>query len=430
MSLAILQDPATKKWLNGRCNSLQIDNGLNLQYLGNSSYLKTVNGEVEATTGSPLPPAPSATQTIYVNKGGNDSTGDGSFAQPYLTIGVAMASFTSTISSNAYVIMVGPGTYIENVLIKPKVYLVGVPTYLGDGVGITGTLNLDPSWTTFSGVVSAISNLSVSGIITFDFTLSGTSVSTGQFISIYNITTNNTITSIGGALSPGMQFLGSYLPGNINITGSCSLRFINSFCGSTLTATADGNTSVSHPINMSLINSYITHLTSISSSTASPVSIAFANTTIGLSTTITGAGTTTSGFYNIARGCLFTGSPSIVSQNAGSYTPAVSGGVNISAVTAAAGYYDVVGNKVTTYAKFTCTVATTSTTFGFICTLPAGFTNITTPIGLGMCSSTINGLSGVGNFIGSSLTFAGTMLSVAGPTAGVIIGMNFTYFIN
>ncbi len=51
------------------------------------------------------------TQVKYVNKSGNDTTGDGSLARPFLTISAAQAAITDATALKIYTIYVGPGTY-------------------------------------------------------------------------------------------------------------------------------------------------------------------------------------------------------------------------------------------------------------------------------------------------------------------------------
>lgn len=56
---------------------------------------------------------------LYVAKNGNDTTGDGSFFFPYLTIGEAIANVSGNTVDNPVKIVVAPGTYIENPMTVP-----------------------------------------------------------------------------------------------------------------------------------------------------------------------------------------------------------------------------------------------------------------------------------------------------------------------
>lgn len=61
----------------------------------------------------------SPANTIYVAKNGNDTTGDGTFFNPYLTIAEAVNNVSGNSSSNPIKITVAPGTYTENPMVVP-----------------------------------------------------------------------------------------------------------------------------------------------------------------------------------------------------------------------------------------------------------------------------------------------------------------------
>ena len=70
---------------------------------------------------------PSITQTVYVQKGGSDLTGNGSFGNPYLTVRKGVSSITDSSSSKPYTVIIGPGDYIEtgSITIPTFVAVVG-----------------------------------------------------------------------------------------------------------------------------------------------------------------------------------------------------------------------------------------------------------------------------------------------------------------
>jgi hypothetical protein len=72
--------------------------------------------------------APAASQTIYVTKYGNDTTGNGSFDTPYLTLSKAIeAANLIASSSNPVAIMMSSGTYIEDNSSNPlEITIAGV----------------------------------------------------------------------------------------------------------------------------------------------------------------------------------------------------------------------------------------------------------------------------------------------------------------
>lgn len=57
------------------------------------------------------------TQVIYVSKDGNDTTGDGTERKPFLTIQAAVNSLP-LLSTTHFIIQVGVGAYLENVVIR------------------------------------------------------------------------------------------------------------------------------------------------------------------------------------------------------------------------------------------------------------------------------------------------------------------------
>lgn len=72
--------------------------------------------------------SPSIPQTVWVNKGGNDSTGAvGDFSRPFLTVEAAYAAITDAAPSKQYVMIIGAGEFIMNnpVVAKPNVFLCG-----------------------------------------------------------------------------------------------------------------------------------------------------------------------------------------------------------------------------------------------------------------------------------------------------------------
>jgi hypothetical protein len=95
---------------------------------------------------------PSATTTVYVRKGGNDTTGDGSFENPLLTISAGMVLVATLPLStggtgenqavNNPVCSVGPGLYVENVALPANINLVGST----DGATqVVGAITIDAS---------------------------------------------------------------------------------------------------------------------------------------------------------------------------------------------------------------------------------------------------------------------------------------------
>jgi hypothetical protein len=134
-----------------------------------------------AASGGGSGPAPALTQILYVNKGGNDATGDGSITKPFLTIQAATSSVTDASTLKRYAILVGPGRFDEPVVIKPWVFIVGTDT---NGTRIGGAVTIGPEWNTPAGPLSdargGFSTCTLAGSVTIDF--NAVSSNEGKFL--------------------------------------------------------------------------------------------------------------------------------------------------------------------------------------------------------------------------------------------------------
>lgn len=109
---------------------------------------------------------------IYVAKNGNDTTGSGTINNPYLTIASALASITDADDGNAYKIKMASGTFNENIVLKPYVYLEGEGLH---ATFINGNFSLDPGFLGAGGFYAGISNFRVpNGSAYFDVTSANT----------------------------------------------------------------------------------------------------------------------------------------------------------------------------------------------------------------------------------------------------------------
>jgi hypothetical protein len=102
-------------------------------------------GQLGTNTGGSSPPLPVITQMIYVNKGGNDTTGNGSELAPYLTVSKAVSMVVDATNVKIYGVNIGPGIYTEDVNIKPNMFLLGAGRQLTKIHGNFG--NDDVAWT-------------------------------------------------------------------------------------------------------------------------------------------------------------------------------------------------------------------------------------------------------------------------------------------
>jgi hypothetical protein len=191
---------------------------------------------IQGVTGPTGPsfPSSSATFMMYVNKAGNDSTGNGTPNNPYLTISYAMSQITFTISVNQKaIIQIGPGIYTENVTIKSSVWLIGGNAYC---TKINGIVDInDASWNGAADNRCGIQNITLADATTIDFT---TQSSQAGKIYLTDSVCNNTFTikaynSINQIIGNNCLFFSDYtqtgisslfegctFEGNIQINGS------------------------------------------------------------------------------------------------------------------------------------------------------------------------------------------------------------------
>lgn len=116
--------------------------------------------------------APSSSQTVYVNKGGNDITGDGTMNDPFATIAKAMTSIVDAAPAKRYSIMVGPGNYIESISLKANVMVIGVnPIVVNIGSDESYIDINDPTWSVSGDNRSGFEKVAlVASTLRFDFT--------------------------------------------------------------------------------------------------------------------------------------------------------------------------------------------------------------------------------------------------------------------
>jgi len=127
-------------------------------------------GPTGPTGGGSSGPSPFQTQIVYVNKGGDDLTGDGSFEKPFLTLPVAMASITDADKPKRYQISIGPGDYNDAFELKPWIYIASLeqgPTNIGGSITLSPLWNPSPPFA--SDVRGGFANVIFTVTQTFDF---------------------------------------------------------------------------------------------------------------------------------------------------------------------------------------------------------------------------------------------------------------------
>jgi pectin methylesterase-like acyl-CoA thioesterase len=115
---------------------------------------------VDSVAGSGVPVT---TNVRYVAKNGNDGTGDGSIAKPFLTIQAAINSTGATAVANPVTILIAPGVYTENFIqIRPNMALVAMnPGSVSIVNSVTFGINQSLGSGTFNGGMIALVGIKV-----------------------------------------------------------------------------------------------------------------------------------------------------------------------------------------------------------------------------------------------------------------------------
>jgi len=128
----------------------------------------------DAGIGAGPGPSPSSTFSLWVEKGGSDSAGDGSDDAPYLTITKAITvAKTLALGGPTFqecAIYVGPGEFTENLVVPPWLNIVSLAPF---SAILNGNVTLDsPTWVAdrsgFAGTI--LTGIYMLGSITLDFT--------------------------------------------------------------------------------------------------------------------------------------------------------------------------------------------------------------------------------------------------------------------
>jgi len=119
--------------------------------------LQGVTGPTGPTgpTGSTGPTGPNfvSAYDIYVAPNGNDTTGNGSQQNPYLTIARAITKRATIANTIEVSIILASGTYTENFILSENTYLIGISTgETSQPVNVKGTITLQATSTTQVGL--------------------------------------------------------------------------------------------------------------------------------------------------------------------------------------------------------------------------------------------------------------------------------------
>lgn len=120
---------------------------------------------VSAAAGGPGPGGSFVqAETVYVDKNGDDTAGDGSFNNPFLTVQVAIDATAGT-AAVPYVVQVAPGVYADPFELRPFVWLRG----MGEATVLNPDANIISA--DFAGAVDAdigIADCTIAGVLVAD----------------------------------------------------------------------------------------------------------------------------------------------------------------------------------------------------------------------------------------------------------------------
>lgn len=173
-------------------------------------------------------------QVVYVNKGGNDTTGLGTFGQPYLTIAKAISSIVDASPTKRYGVLIGPGDYNENLVLKANMFFIGTAGPIA--TRITGsTINInDTTWNVASADNrSGFQDISVNPVATWDF--SAQANNTDGKLYFWNIRTSGAWTATANSNITQVIIQDAEIFGAMTFNGCNTLMIGCSFIGTNVT---------------------------------------------------------------------------------------------------------------------------------------------------------------------------------------------------
>lgn len=181
-------------------------------------------------------------QTLYVEKNGNDSTGNGSPQSPYLTIGAAITAavaLTPTITKRI-AIHIGAGQWADNVNLPANIAICGV-SQLGTNLTGAWTIN-DASWTTGDNRGS-FEMLRITGTLSFNFTSSGSNEGKFYCYDVRLPASGLVVTCVDSALNQ-LEFIGCHAFGAVTFNGGTANLIGCQFAGLTINDLSGVNATV------------------------------------------------------------------------------------------------------------------------------------------------------------------------------------------
>jgi hypothetical protein len=179
---------------------------------------------------------------VFVSKQGNDSTGNGTQQNPYLTIGAAQDSITDATTTKEYIIYIGPGQYNElaTYKIKPYIGLYGVSPEL------TTVKRVDNSAIQFDAATTATTRFTVQNVRFFNsVSVDRTGGTAGVNIDLFEVRIDGNF--LWNGIGPGKDFSGIRSCRFGSVTGNAIVHSISaSIIDGALTM---GTTGSSNPLS-------------------------------------------------------------------------------------------------------------------------------------------------------------------------------------
>lgn len=237
---------------------------------------------------------PTPKNLIYVDKNGNDSSGDGSFFKPYLTRAraITQASTMSATATSPVGIMYGEGTWTESTAsILPWVQDIGVSresTFLN-----VTTWSFSSSYLATNAPTSTFNNISFTSLFSIDFS---SYTGTGSPALHFYATTFNALTLNSSAIQNArIRVWSSRVLNNLSNTGNCTLLFYYT--------NINGGLTFSNPNNTGAATQFVSCILS-SAAVSQYGSVILFNTRCGSSIGLDGVNSTA--FTDLASYCGFT----------------------------------------------------------------------------------------------------------------------------
>jgi hypothetical protein len=187
-------------------------------------------------------PLPTGNHTVYVAKGGDDTTGDGSLAAPYLTINHAYSTISSATTTDRWAINVGPGRFDEtgDIVVKPWIWLIGTQRTATRVTSSTNVVRLDSAFTNGNYRLGMM-NILFFGSTNVNFDLQALGDSGSTVFESDSMYVNNIFTFKGRTTADFVEIWNSQILANCNFYSLQGLMK-NCYCGGDILVTDLGGT--------------------------------------------------------------------------------------------------------------------------------------------------------------------------------------------